>query len=135
MSRFRPRRRTNSTKAAARVLIRGGVKAVSEGANMPTTPEAAAPAARGRGGVRSRQGRQLAGRGGDQRAGDAAERRPRGPGRSPPWKTELAGIMRDIHDTCWQTAGALRPPRRLCRGANIAGFERVADAMLEQGII
>ncbi len=61
----------NAVDAAA--LIRNGVKAVSEGANMPTTPEAVDLLQQGRRRLRSRQGGQR-GRCRRQRAGDDAER-------------------------------------------------------------
>ncbi len=43
--------------------------------------------------------------------------------------------MRDIHDLCWQTADQYGAPGDYVTGANIAGFERVAQAMLAQGLI
>ncbi|NUP32537.1 MAG: NADP-specific glutamate dehydrogenase [Streptomycetaceae bacterium] len=120
-------------ETAARVLIRNGVKAVSEGANMPTTPEAThllheAKVAFGPG--------KAANAGGV--ATSALEMRQNAGRETWPFatvETELAGIMRDIHDTCWQTAERYGHPGDYVVGANIAGFERVADAMLEQGII
>ena len=48
---------------------------------------------------------------------------------------ELATIMRTIHDTCYETAERFGLPGDYVAGANIAGFERVADAMLDQGLI
>ncbi|MFF4949080.1 NADP-specific glutamate dehydrogenase [Streptomyces chattanoogensis] len=118
---------------AARILIRHGVKAVSEGANMPTTPEAVTllkaagvafgPAkAANAGGVATSalEMRQNA-----SRESWAFERT----------EGELAAIMRGIHDTCEETAERFGRPGDYVAGANIAGFERVADAMLDQGLI
>jgi glutamate dehydrogenase (NADP+) len=48
---------------------------------------------------------------------------------------ELAGIMNHIHTTCHETAERYGAPGDYVTGANIAGFERVADAMLAQGVI
>jgi glutamate dehydrogenase (NADP+) len=48
---------------------------------------------------------------------------------------ELAAIMRDIHRTCHETAERYGAPGDYVTGANIAGFERVADAMLAQGLV
>ena len=48
---------------------------------------------------------------------------------------ELARIMTDIHTTCAETAERYGSPGDYVTGANIAGFERVADAMLAQGVI
>lgn len=60
-------------EADALALVRNGVKAVAEGANMPTTPEAVRVFQDSRRGLRPRQGGQR-GRRGHQRPGDAAER-------------------------------------------------------------
>ena len=43
--------------------------------------------------------------------------------------------MRDIHDRCCATAEEYGMPGDYVAGANIAGFRRVADAMLAQGVI
>lgn len=48
---------------------------------------------------------------------------------------ELAGIMRSIHAVAYETAERYGAPGDYVTGANIAGFERVADAMLAQGVI
>jgi glutamate dehydrogenase (NADP+) len=50
---------------------------------------------------------------------------------------QLKAIMKDIHDTC-ATYGAGRLPNGGCdyvKGANIAGFVKVADAMLAFGVV
>jgi hypothetical protein len=39
-------------------------------------------------------------------------------------------VIRDIHDACRGTAEAYGPPDNYLTGANVAGFERVAGAML-----
>ncbi|MGI5404653.1 NADP-specific glutamate dehydrogenase [Streptomyces sp. CA-135486] len=117
----------------ALALVRNGVKAVSEGANMPTTPEA----------VRILQDAGVAfGPGKAANAGGVAvsalEMRQNAtrdswtPGRV---EDELAGIMRDIHRVTYETAERYGAPGDYVTGANIAGFERVADAMLAQGLI
>ncbi|MFE3644957.1 glutamate dehydrogenase, partial [Streptomyces sp. NPDC059169] len=117
----------------AAMLVRNGVKAVSEGANMPTTPAAVrilreagvafGPAkAANAGGVATSalEMRQNAGRDSwpASRVGD-----------------ELAAVMRRIHDTVYETAERYDRPGDYAAGANILGFERVADAMLAQGVI
>ncbi|MCZ9342907.1 glutamate dehydrogenase, partial [Streptomyces sp. TRM76130] len=48
---------------------------------------------------------------------------------------ELTRVMNDIHTTCHETAERHGVPGDYVTGANIAGFERVADAMLAQGVI
>lgn len=47
----------------------------------------------------------------------------------------LRQIMRAIHDNCRQTAGDYGMPGDYVAGANIAGFTKVADAMLDQGVV
>ncbi|KOG52263.1 glutamate dehydrogenase [Streptomyces griseoflavus] len=118
---------------AARILVRNGVKAVSEGANMPTTPEAVALLQEA--GVAFGPGK-AANAGGV--ATSALEMR-QNSGRES-WtfertEGELATIMRTIHDTCAETAERFGAPGDYVTGANIAGFERVAEAMVAQGLI
>ncbi|MCK1798596.1 NADP-specific glutamate dehydrogenase [Streptomyces sp. XM4193] len=121
------------TEADARTLIGNGVKAVAEGANMPTTPEAVelfqqAGVAFGPGKAANAGG--VATSGLEMRQNAARQ----------PWpfeqvERELATIMQNIHDTCHETAERHGAPDDYVLGANIAGFERVADAMLAQGVI
>jgi glutamate dehydrogenase (NADP+) len=47
----------------------------------------------------------------------------------------LQRIMCDIHRQCRETAEEYGDPDNLVKGANIAGFAKVADAMLDQGVI
>ena len=113
---------------AARQLIANGVKAVAEGANMPTTDlflEAGVLFAPGKaanaGGVATS---------GLEMAQNAARMG---------WKAEkvdarLHHIMLDIHHACVQYGGEAKQTNYV-RGANIAGFVKVADAMLAQGVI
>jgi len=49
--------------------------------------------------------------------------------------SRLKIIMQGIHDTCLAAADAYGSPGNYLVGANIAGFIKVADSMLEQGII
>ncbi|MFG2086931.1 NADP-specific glutamate dehydrogenase [Spirillospora sp. NPDC048824] len=119
--------------AAARTLVRNGVKAVSEGANMPTTPEAVhifqqADVAFGPGKAANAGGVAVSALEMRQNASRAS------------WtfsrvEEELAGIMIGIHDNCYETAERYGAPGDYVVGANIAGFELVADAMLAQGLI
>ncbi|MFJ5927480.1 NADP-specific glutamate dehydrogenase [Kitasatospora sp. NPDC092948] len=120
-------------EADALALVRGGVKAVAEGANMPTTPEAVrvfqeasvafAPGkAANAGGVATSalEMQQNASR--DSWTFEHTENR-------------LGEIMKHIHDSCFTTAEKYGSPGNYVVGANIAGFELVADAMLAQGLI
>ncbi|NML55423.1 NADP-specific glutamate dehydrogenase [Streptomyces sp. R302] len=118
---------------AALTLVRNGVKAVSEGANMPVTPKAVrvlqeAGVAFGPGKAANAGGVATSALEMRQNAGRVA------------WdfaqvEQELATIMRDIHRTCVETAERYGTPGDNVAGANIAGFERVAAAMLDQGVI
>jgi len=47
----------------------------------------------------------------------------------------LRNIMRNIHRTCHQTAERYGTPGNLVHGANVAGFLKVANAMLDQGVV
>ncbi|WP_043993561.1 NADP-specific glutamate dehydrogenase [Leifsonia xyli] len=118
---------------AAATLAQNGVLAVVEGANMPCTPEAVhllrtagvlfAPGkAANAGGVATSalEMQQNASR--DTWSFDYAEGR-------------LADIMANIHDSCAETAEEYGAPGDYVLGANIAGFVRVADAMLALGVI
>ncbi|MBD4651177.1 glutamate dehydrogenase, partial [Xanthomonas citri pv. citri] len=112
-------------------LIRNGVVAVAEGANMPCTPEAVhsfqdagvifAPGkASNAGGVATSalEMQQNAAR--DSWDFDATEAR-------------LQQIMADIHDRCIETADEYGHPGDYVMGANIAGFTKVADAVIAMG--
>ncbi len=114
-------------------MIKNGCIAVGEGANMPTTAEgvrvfleagvAFAPGkAANAGGVATSalEMQQNAAR--DSWTFEESERR-------------LGQIMRGIHDRCAGTADAYGVPGNYVVGANIAGFTRVADAMLALGVV
>ncbi len=47
---------------------------------------------------------------------------------------KLKDIMRDIHTNIVQTLASYSLPYNLVQGANLAGFRKIADAMIEQGI-
>jgi len=117
----------------ARTLIRNGVVAVGEGANMPCTPDAIAafreagvlfgPAkAANAGGVATSalEMQQNASR--DSWTFERTEKR-------------LTEIMIGIHDLCAETADEYGSPGDYVLGANIAGFVRVAEAMEALGVI
>ncbi|MDN5849487.1 MAG: NADP-specific glutamate dehydrogenase [Nitrococcus sp.] len=118
---------------AARRLVKLGVVAVAEGANMPCTPEA----------VRVfREANVLFGPGKAANAGGVAtsalEMQQNASRDS--WTFEyteerLHRIMRDIHATCFETAAEYGRPGDYVLGANIAGYSRVAEAMLACGVI
>ena len=117
----------------ARVLVRNGVIAVCEGANMPSTPEA----------IRVfQEASVLFGPGKAANAGGVAtsglEMQQNASRDS--WtfeKTEerLADIMCRIHDRCARTAEEYDAPGDYVLGANVTGFVRVAEAMRALGVI
>ncbi|MCN9241405.1 NADP-specific glutamate dehydrogenase [Streptomyces sp. RY43-2] len=117
----------------AATLVRNGVKAVSEGANMPTTPEAVHLFQRA--GVAFGPGKAANAGGVAVSALEMAQNHARTSWTAARVEEELAQIMRDIHATCHETAERYGAPGDYVTGANIAGFERVADAMLAQGVI
>ena len=119
--------------AAARTLVKQGCLVVAEGANMPTTPAGVATfvdagvlfapgKAANAGGVATSalEMQQNASR--DSWTHDHAEAR-------------LAEIMAGIHERCAAAADDYGRPGDYVLGANIAGFVRVADAMLAMGVV
>jgi len=117
----------------AAALIRGGVIAVSEGANMPSTPDAVqafqaagvlfAPGKAANAGGVATSALEMSQNASRQRWGfDDSEAR-------------LRHIMRDVHDAAFAASERYGHPGDYVLGANAAGFVRVADAMLAQGLI
>ncbi|KLJ04129.1 NADP-specific glutamate dehydrogenase [Streptomyces albidoflavus] len=121
------------TEADATTLIRNGVKAVSEGANMPTTPEAVHLLQQA--GVAFGPGKAANAGGVAVSALEMSQNHARTTWPATRVEDELAAIMTAIHDTCHETAERYGAPGDYVTGANIAGFERVADAMVQQGVI
>lgn len=118
--------------ADAEVLIKNGVKAVAEGANMPTTIPATdaflaanvlfAPGKAANAGGVATSGLEMS-----QNAVRLG------------WKREVVDerlhhIMLDIHNACVEY-GSEEKQTNYVQGANIAGFVKVADAMLAQGVL
>lgn len=117
----------------ATVLIKNGCIAVAEGANMPSTPEAIhafheakilfAPGKASNAGGVATSGLEMS-----QNSLRIS------------WTREevddrLKGIMEDIHDSCIEYGKEADGYCNYVKGANIAGFVKVADAMLAQGVI
>ena len=116
----------------AKALVKAGVKLVSEGANMPSTPEAIevyfannityAPGKASNAGGVATSGLEMS-----QNAMRLS------------WTSEevddkLHGIMKSIHKTAYETAAEYGTPGNYMNGANIAGFKKVADSMIDQGL-
>ncbi|CAM5699166.1 hypothetical protein SCALM49S_08201 [Streptomyces californicus] len=114
-------------------LVRNGVKAVAEGANMPTTPEAVRVLQEA--GVAFAPGKAANAGGVATSALEMQQNASRDSWTFAHTEERLAEIMRHIHDSCYTTAERYGSPGNYVVGANIAGFELVADAMLAQGLI
>jgi glutamate dehydrogenase (NADP+) len=114
-------------------LLKNGIKLVAEGANMPSTLEAAklfldarilyGPAKAANAGGVATSGLEM--------AQNSARLN---------WTREevddrLHKIMISIHRNCYETAEKYGTPGNLVNGANIAGFLKVANAMLDQGLV
>ena len=117
----------------AQRLIESGVRAVGEGANMPCTPEALELFARA--GVLVAPAKAANAGGVATSALEMQQNASRDSWTFEQTEQRLREIMRDIHDACRGAAEAYGMPEDYLMGANIAGFERVAEAMLAQGVI
>jgi glutamate dehydrogenase (NADP+) len=117
----------------AKELVKNGCMCVCEGANMPTTIE---------GFKHFTDAKILYAPGKASNAGGVATSGLEMSQNSMrlPWNREevdqrLHQIMVRIHDTCITTAEKYGTPGNYVNGANIAGFLKVADAMLDQGLV
>ncbi len=117
----------------AKTLLDNGCTLVAEGANMPSTPEAIhqyitkkilyGPAKAANAGGVATSGLEMS-----QNSARLS------------WTREevderLHNIMIAIHNQCYEAAEEYGQPGNLAMGANIAGFVKVADSMLDQGLV
>jgi glutamate dehydrogenase (NADP+) len=114
-------------------LLNGGVYVVSEAANMPTVPEGveafvSAHILYGPGKAANAGGVAVSGLEMSQDALRITWARQEVDAR-------LKDIMKAIHKQCRETAEEYGTPGNYVNGANIAGFVKVADAMLDEGIV
>ncbi len=117
----------------AKTMVQNGCSLVSEGANMPSTPEA----------VEVFLDRKvLYGPGKAANAGGVATSGLEMSQNSMrlQWPREevdsrLHAIMVNIHQQCYETAQTYGDSGNLVMGANIAAFTKVGDAMLDQGVV
>jgi glutamate dehydrogenase (NADP+) len=114
-------------------LLKNGVYVVSEGANMPTTIE---------GINKFLEAKILFGPGKAANAGGVATSGLEMAQNSMriSWTREevdarLFKIMNNIHAVCYRTADKYGTPGNYVNGANIAGFLKVANAMMDQGLV
>ena len=117
----------------ARALIAGGVLAVAEGANMPSTPGAVA--ALQEAGVLFGPGKAANAGGVAMSALEMSQNASRQRWSFDDSEQKLREIIADIHGAAFDAAERYGRPGDYVAGANIAGFERVAHAMLAQGVI
>ncbi|MFT2009352.1 NADP-specific glutamate dehydrogenase [Pontibacter sp. 13R65] len=117
----------------AALLVKNGCIAVGEGANMPTTPEGVkvfqeagilyAPGkAANAGGVATSTLEMMQNASRDSWSFEFTE-------------NKLSNIMTNIHDLCYEKSAEFGSPGNYVLGANVAGFIRVANAMLAMGVI
>ena len=117
----------------AAFMLKAGCTLVAEGANMPSTPDAIkqfvdakimyAPGKASNAGGVATSGLEMS---------QNSERLS--------WTREevdakLKGIMKAIHDNAWEAAAKYGHKGNYVMGANIAGFTKVADAMVAQGVV
>jgi glutamate dehydrogenase (NADP+) len=117
----------------ARNLVKNGVKVVAEGANMPTAPEGLdilidngvlfGPSKAANAGGVSVSGLEMTQN--SMRMGWTREE----------VDNRLQLIMKNIHKICLDAAEEYGTPQNYMNGANIAGFVKVVDAMLDQGVV
>ena len=120
-------------KADAEILVKNGVICVTEGANMPCTPEAVevfhhnkilfAPGKAANAGGVATSGLEMS-----QNSMKLS------------WMSEevdarLHQIMRSIHESCVKYGKEKDGYINYVKGANVAGFLKVANAMLDQGLV
>ncbi|MGP3536285.1 NADP-specific glutamate dehydrogenase [Microbacterium sp. RD1] len=117
----------------AAALIASGVRAVAEGANMPSTP--AAVAAFRDAGVLFGPGKAANAGGVATSALEMSQNASRQRWSFADSEDKLRSIMGDVHDAAFRAAERYGHPGDYVVGANAAGFERVAHAMLAQGVI
>ena len=118
--------------AAAR-LVRNGLLAVGEGANMPSTREAVSVFQES--GVLFGPGKAANAGGVATSALEMQQNASRDSWSFEHTEQRLTDIMVGIHDRCASTADEYGEPGNYVLGANIGGFVKVADAMLAQGLI
>jgi glutamate dehydrogenase (NADP+) len=119
--------------ADAATLLKNGCQLVSEGANMPSTPEAVdaylqakilyGPGKAANAGGVATSGLEMSQNSMRLNWGRAEVDR------------RLHEIMVNIHENCRATAQEYGAPGNYVLGANIAGFTKVANAMLDQGLV
>ena len=118
--------------ADAAYLLKHGCKLVAEGANMPSTPEAVEAFLKA--GILYAPGK-ASNAGGVATSGlEMSQNSERLSWSAKEVDAKLKGIMAAIHDNAYEAAAKYGHKGNYVMGANIAGFVKVADAMVAQGI-
>ena len=120
-------------RSHAEALVRNGCKLVAEGANMPTTPDAIAFLQNAK--VAFGPGKAANAGGVATSALEMQQNASRDSWTFEHSESRLSEIMTDIHSRCFQTAEKYGAPNNYVMGANIAGFEMVATAMMDLGLV
>jgi len=120
-------------EADARNLLAGGVYLIAEGANMPTTPDGVnvfldAGVLYGPGKAANAGGVAVSGL-------EMAQNSMRFGWTRQEVDDRLRLIMKGIHESCVSASERFGTPGNYVNGANIAGFLKVADAMIDQGVV
>jgi glutamate dehydrogenase (NADP+) len=114
-------------------LLRNGIYVIGEGANMPSAPDAVSQFVDA--GVLFGPGK-AANAGGVATSGlEMAQNSMRYGWTREEVDRRLQLIMKSIHQACVETAARFGTPGNYVNGANIAGFLKVADSMLDQGVV
>ncbi|MBT6082874.1 MAG: NADP-specific glutamate dehydrogenase [Polaribacter sp.] len=117
----------------AKTLVENGCMCISEGANMPSTPEAIQEFQKGK--ILFAPGK-ASNAGGVATSGlEMSQNSLRLSWSRKEVDDKLKVIMEDIHDSCVQYGKNEDGSIDYIKGANIAGFVKVADAMLAQGVV
>ncbi|OQY50392.1 MAG: glutamate dehydrogenase [Desulfobacteraceae bacterium 4572_89] len=117
----------------AQNLVKNGITVVCEGSNMPTTPEGMeiflenktlyAPGKAANAGGVAVSGLEM------------AQNSMRTKWSREEVEAKLKGVMHSIHKACLNASEEYGTPGNYVNGANIAGFVKVADSMMDQGIV
>ena len=117
----------------AKLLVKNGVKVVAEGANMPTTLEATEYLQQN--GVAFGPGKAANAGGVATSALEMSQNSMRLSWSFEEVDEKLHGIMKGIHQNAYAAAEKYGCKGNYVMGANIAGFKKLADAMMAQGVV
>jgi glutamate dehydrogenase (NADP+) len=117
----------------AKALLDGGVRVVAEGANMPTTPEAVQLLQQS--GILFGPGKAANSGGVATSALEMSQNASRDRWDFDHSEGRLQNIMRDVHDASYEASERYGRPGDYVLGANTAAFVKVAQAMLDQGVV